>query len=581
MADQQSNTTNVDYRSTHRFIRERWVIEGTLDLTSPAHFGSGDPSYFTDMPIMLDEKTGDPLLPGTSIAGALRNYLRERQCGDGKPLPQFPDSTSYGSLTKAEAQFKNLGKPERDLYATALFGMFRGDEDGSQSPLIVFDSCANVDENTHIELRDGVRIDPTTRTAQDKMKYDVELLAAGTTFPLRFELAIGLPEKPKSIDKDADENTKEIERQRQDAQFKQHRQKLLSALASALDGFSDGQIKLGARKTRGFGECKVINWDITRYDLTTKDGVLGWLVGVRNGNVLTTKPTIPKQCGESVLSALQKFEGIDDSVKIIDDARRRARLTATFSLDGSLLIRSGFGEKDQGPDAMHLHSWRGNKKKPILPGTSWAGVLRHRATQIANTIGNEKQAQLFIDELFGPSELEKDEKRTFASRLSIRETVIKHKEPEDENLKSLVQTRVKIDRFTGGAFETALFSEQPLFGNDETRIQLEMILKPPARKDTKKIDSNAVNEAEVGLLLLLLKDLWTSDLPVGGENSVGRGRLKGATAVLKFDDGREWQFIRKGEFGVEVTGSKKQDLENFVNAFNREIKKDDSKQSTK
>jgi hypothetical protein len=36
----------------------------------------------------------------------------------------------------------------------------------------------------------------------------------------------------------------------------------------------------------------------------------------------------------------------------------------------------------------------------------------------------------------------------------------------------------------------------------------------------------------VGLVLLLLKDLWTGDLPLGGEISVGRGRLKGKQATL-------------------------------------------------
>ena len=34
------------------------------------------------------------------------------------------------------------------------------------------------------------------------------------------------------------------------------------------------------------------------------------------------------------------------------------------------------------------------------------------------------------------------------------------------------------------------------------------------------------------MLLLLLKDLWTADLPIGGESSIGRGRLKGLLASL-------------------------------------------------
>ena len=38
--------------------------------------------------------------------------------------------------------------------------------------------------------------------------------------------------------------------------------------------------------------------------------------------------------------------------------------------------------------------------------------------------------------------------------------------------------------------------------------------------------------AEKGLLMLLLKDLWAQDLPVGGEVSVGRGQLQGVCATI-------------------------------------------------
>ena len=82
-----------------------------------------------------------------------------------------------------------------------------------------------------------------------------------------------------------------------------------------------------------------------------------------------------------------------------------------------------------------------------------------------------------------------------------------------------VQNRVSIDRFTGGALETALFNEQPVFGGKDSRLTLTLCLREPG-------------EAEIGLLLQLLKDLWTGDLPVGGQGSVGRGRLQGFSARL-------------------------------------------------
>lgn len=563
-------TKKTTYRSTHRFIRERWVIKGALVLETPAHFGSGESSYFTDMPLILDENTGTPLLPGTSIAGALRNYLRECECGDGKPLPEFPNTVDVGSYEKAEAIFDELKANERNRFASLLFGTFRGDDEGLQSPLVVYDAHAtgHGDEGFHFELRDGVRIDQKTRTAADDMKYDVELLAAGTRFPLQFELMVGLREKPKSDDTEA----------LQTAQFEADREKLLTALATALAGFSQGKIKLGGRKTRGYGECKVEEWNIQHYDLTTQNGLLGWLVSEREDDWLPNAPEAQKHSGTSIVEVINAFKVSKNPVQVIKDQRRRATLTATFSLDGSLLIRSGFGEDDLGPDAMHLHSLRGQEKKPIIPGTSWAGVLRHRAAQIARTVaaGNDQKANKFIDDLFGPAEITHETIHTHASRLSVRETVI-----TGEFEGSLVQTRVKIDRFTGGAFETALFSEQPIFGHDKTGITLEITLKPPPRTDPRKSDSETIRESEVGLLLLLLKDLWTSDLPIGGEVSVGRGRLRGESAILQMDDGKEWQFIRKGDYGVEIKGEHKDDLETFVNKFNQEIKADAGDQKSK
>ena len=48
-----------------------------------------------------------------------------------------------------------------------------------------------------------------------------------------------------------------------------------------------------------------------------------------------------------------------------------------------------------------------------------------------------------------------------------------------EGGRDLVQSRVKIDRFTGGAFPAALFSEQPVFGSDGTSVELSLTLRNP------------------------------------------------------------------------------------------------------
>ena len=64
----------------------------------------------------------------------------------------------------------------------------RSDEEGEQSPLIISDALST--EDIKVELRDGVKINSTTRTAEHGAKYDLELLQAGTKFDLCFELLI-------------------------------------------------------------------------------------------------------------------------------------------------------------------------------------------------------------------------------------------------------------------------------------------------------------------------------------------------------------------------------------------------------
>ena len=64
-----------------RQIVERILVCGNLVLETPACFGNGETDSLTDMPLALDPLEGRALLTGTSIAGALRAYLREREWG--------------------------------------------------------------------------------------------------------------------------------------------------------------------------------------------------------------------------------------------------------------------------------------------------------------------------------------------------------------------------------------------------------------------------------------------------------------------------------------------------------------------
>ena len=227
-------------------------------------------------------------------------------------------------------------------------------------------------------------------------------------------------------------------------------------------------------------------------------------------------------------------------------------LRRTSQLRTSLLIRSSSEdpkETDKVPDTTHLHS----NGRPVIPGTSFAGAFRHRAALIANALnwGKQDKDEDRVCDMFGPvhkqkrseSDQEPEEntqnvhneerqasKQTelWASRVTIEERLVKRVELQ-------WQDRVAIDRFTGGSLRSALFNEKPAYPlslkelkekgkkQDRPNIRLRLTLEEPEK-------------AEIGLLLLTLRDFWYGHAALGGETSNGRGTLQGITAKLIYKD---------------------------------------------
>jgi CRISPR/Cas system CMR subunit Cmr4 (Cas7 group RAMP superfamily) len=491
-----------------RVVR-RWIsVRGTLVLQAPAHLGSGDREGPTDMSLVRDSVSDRALLTGASLAGALRSYLRAYQHG-------------YAAEEPARAAFAAKGLAE------LLFGGRKGDDDGYQSPLIIADALS--EGLPPIELRDGVRIGGATRTPDPQGKYDLELLPAGTRFPLSFELAIA--DLPRTTTADP-------------AAQAAYETMLREGLLIALQGLASGSISLGMKKRRGFGRCSVEDWEVWEFDMGDPVDVVAWLAFGRD-------------YGDSYRRA-----GSDLSVLLRQAAPRAPvspplTLTATFALEGSLLIRAGQDVGKFGPDVRHLHARQpdGNER-PVISGTALAGVLRHQAERIANTLV-AGSGPAFVEQLFG--RVGQSARRTGdpgqASRVVVHESLI-----EDART-DLVQSRVSIDRFTGGALDGALFSEQPAFARPTTRTTLRVNLYPPAGVHLHRLPGaeppSAGQEwaaAEVGMLLLLLKDLWTGELAVGGEQSVGRGRLRGLAAELSIGGEVIARFTGDGPSVMLTTG---------------------------
>jgi CRISPR/Cas system CSM-associated protein Csm3 (group 7 of RAMP superfamily) len=295
----------------------------------------------------------------------------------------------------------------------------------------------------------------------------MEIVPAGTHFPLRFELVLSRVDDEQS---------------------------LLALLIAALEAFDHSELSLGCRRSRGLGLVKAARWQVHRYDLTTQDGWLEWLASdpALIGMAEQGRPTIRE--------AFSDTQFVPKHLMV--DHRQRTCFEVDVDLKSTLLIRSGGTHADD-PDAIQLTS----AGKTLLSGTSVTGALRARAERIAGLL-RPQQADDLVQSMFGPNS---KCRKPAASHLRVSEQFLTN--GLDIKAERIRTSRIKIDRFTQGVASGALFEEEVQYGGRFT-IRLEL---------------RGESQQERGLLLLVLKDLMDGQLPLGGGAAIGRGLVRGTS----------------------------------------------------
>ncbi len=380
------------------------------------------------------------------------------------------------------------------------FWGFTSKNDGQQSTVYCSDllCCTKSPKTT---IRDGIKIDNTTGIVKNQGKYDYELVERKTQFNLYMECSYNA-------------SNKELVR------------KMAATIYHLL---KNRKIQIGAKTTSGFGAIQLLEntVNIYEFDLTNKQDVFFWLTRKFNQK---TSITVEKLGTPFKASTTNHFS-----------------INASFWLKHSLIVRS-YSADPKMPDATHITS--GNEW--ILPGTSLKGAIRARAERIVNTLG---KSESILNELFGYIDEETGTKKNEAGKKkkNAKKGKIRIEEAILPKFVSEMQTRIKIDRFTGGTIESALFDTMPLFGGK----------REPDKIINLQIHIHDCKDYEVGLLLLLLKDLWTGDLAVGGEKNVGRGIFQGIRAIIEL--GGEKICIE--EDVEKLSSARKERLQGYVKAL--------------
>ncbi|MDP2160033.1 MAG: RAMP superfamily CRISPR-associated protein [Flavobacterium sp.] len=365
-------------------------------------------------------------------------------------------------------------------------------------------SCSDLlSMNAHeITVRDGVRINRKNGMAESGGKFDFEVVERAVQFSSKLS-----------------------------AQYNTDNEKFIKKMLNTIKyELENSKVRIGAKTQSGLGKIILKNAGLFEYDFSKKADVLKYF---------------KKEEGNKV-NLTDKFD-LKYKEFIID---------AWFDLKTSLISRS-YSTDPSAPDATHIQS----NGEYILPGTGLKGVISSRAEKILRTkFDNDKVEQIY-NSLFGFVDEKKKEARR--SRILVEERIL------DNDIKDKFiaeqQTRIKIDRFTGGTMQGALFDSMPLFRKNKTNhdkvINIKMCIREP-------------QDYEIGLILLVLKDLWTSDLPIGGEKNVGRGVLEGVSADLYFGNETKIQITEENILSEDKKNELEKELQKFVEALNNyEVKK--------
>ena len=281
-------------------------------------------------------------------------------------------------------------------------------------------------------------------------------------------------------------------------------EKALAALANALQH----GIAIGARTVNGFGRVACKDIALEHYDFTKPDHIKAWLTGKSGASV-----AIPKQA-------------------LVAD--RDLVINMDAYLEDTVLIKSIFEE-----------AWEDKSVALFVPGTSVKGVLRHQCGRILQALGSNGE---LVNTLFGYSN--DDDKDSRKGRVMVDEIYF------DKQFNQEEQPRIRVDRFTGGAMNGALFQDHPVRNTkgDAVTFPLCMTVKN-------------CNDAEAGLVMLLVKDLMTGQVTLGANRTIGYGRVQGKSVTVQYH-GESYTIDGNGK----VTSGEAAHLENLVMALQQCIK---------
>lgn len=464
--------TMTTTRYTHRHI-----VRLTVEAATPLAVGTGKGSdILTDAPVAKDVN-GLPYIPATSIAGVLRHAMGY--------IDNKTDGNPFGYIDGADNDDSGHGS---DIIFTdaVIVG-----KDGK-----ALDGIQNIDWDDEfyrafqdLPIRQHVRInDKGTADNKNNGKFDNEVVYKGTRFVFEIELM--------SDSDDKDSADKHI--------------------TDAINRLRYCTLRIGGGTRKGYGKLKIIKCLKASLDLSTPEDLEKYL--------------------KKSSSLAEDWDGFTEvsEIESLDDSKWTHYQLKLKPLD-FFMFGSGMGDSDA--DNVYVSELvvsQGesidNNKRVLIPGSSVKGAIAHRTAYHYNKIkkrfaGEQKPEDITgcnneaVAAIFGKADGDKFTR----GRILIDDIIkgqVKAEADADAGEKATPTAKTffhnKIDQFTGGTMDGALFQEKVIYDKG-TEYTFDIYVENSALADD---DIEKAFEQS-------LHDICTGLLPLGGITNRGNGIFTG------------------------------------------------------
>ena len=264
-----------------------------------------------------------------------------------------------------------------------------------------------------------------------------------------------------------------------------------------LDLLSQNSFRIGAGSSKGFGQIKVIEITYDEFDLNSDKYI-------------------------KLTSSLNTTLSKTYEIKEFDD-KKYTKYELKLTPDDFFMFGSGFmdDEANMTPVYEKIIDYKKqdlSEEKILIPASSVKGAISHRTTYYYNLLNNKfinkgGNADI-VESIFGAKK--DNEKDSFKGNILISDVYLEKTSSKDTK----VFDHVSIDRFTGGAIDSALFQEKTI-ASKETFI-LEILINE--NKVKEKVALEAFKKA--------LEDITTGMLSLGGATTKGHGIFTGELKII-------------------------------------------------